>query len=286
MVLAALLFVMAGVFNGVYPGGPGWVEHSAYGWLTYVFGLLNVVVALWIWRGSERGLLMRIVLAAVFLGIVALLVLSQPTVASLVIYTLTGLVELVILLNAIRVWRLGHALDSRDLDAVFSLDASLPVALPGAAVAPERPADLHPPAVLTARLTWAIGLLSLALAGALVADGIASGFVPGGTEWGFTGKQSGWLVYIFAMVALVVAVRAVHGSVLSLRLLVATGVIVLLERTSFAIGTTNLTGLVLHLVAAALALAMAITAALGLRQVDRARRMTTRIALQHATSAE
>ncbi len=292
MVLAAVLFFAAGVLNGAYPGGPGWIDRGGFAWLTYVFGVLNVLVALWIWRGSERGLLTRIVLAMVFLFVVGLLALSQPTVASGVIYVITGLIEVVIFLDAIRVWRLGRGANAPGLDAVFSLDAPLAVAIPepSAVVAPRPTAApvVHAPALLSARLTWAIGLLSLALAAVLFADGVVAGFVPGGGEWGFYGKQSGWLVYIFAFVVLVVAMRAVHGSALSLRLLLTTGLILFVERlfSFLAIGGATPGGLALRVVTAILALTMATTSVVGLRSAERARRSTTRITFQHATGGQ
>lgn len=288
MVLAAVLFVVAAVLNGVYPGGTGWVDHPGSAWIAYVFSLLNIAVALMIWRGSERGLLARVVLAAVFLLVLVWLLLLQPTSAALLIYGVTALIEVVILVDSIRVWRLGREMDGRDLDAVFSLDAPVGVA----AAEPSVLAGLDPQApgtaLLSARLTWSLGLLSLALAAVLVVDGVVAGFVPGGTPWGLYGKESGWLVYIFAMVTLVVAVRAVHGSALSLRLLLVTALIVFLERpfSPLVLGDSGPFGLVLHLLAAALALATAITSAVALRASEHARRSTTRLDLEHATSGE
>ena len=293
MVLAAFFFFAAGALNGVYPGGPAWIDHAGgYAWVMYLFGLLNLVVAALIWRGNERGLLTRMVLALVFIVvIVGLLLISPLTPALTVIYAVTAFLEVIILVQSFRVWRLGRGADASLRDEVFSLDTPLPVATPEVSVvAPPRVAfeTLHGPAVLSARLTWAIGLLSLALAASLVADGVLSGFVPGGGEWGLYGKQSGWLVYIFAMICLVVAVRAVHGSTLSLRLLLVTGLLVVVERLfSFvALGGTTPLGLVLRVITAMLALAMAIVSVAGLRSAEAARRATTRITLQHATGGQ
>ncbi len=290
MIVAAILFFVAGVLNGVYPGGRGWLDHWGLGWLTYVFGALNVLVAFWISRGSERGLVARIVLGAGFLAIVALLALSQPTLVSVVIYVVTGLIEVVILLEAIRIWRIGRSAEV-NLETVFALDASLPVAPPAResvlrAAEPDE-VSVRVPALLSARITWSIGLLSLALAGVLVADGVLAGFIPGGVEWGLYGKQSGWLVYVFALVALVVAARAVHGTALALRLLLATALIVVIERlfSWFGLGGTTPLGLALRILAAVIALLMAIVSAAGLRSAERARRATTRISLQHATGS-
>ncbi len=290
MLLAAILFAVAGISSGVYPGGSGWFDHGGFAWLTYVFGLVNVVVALWIWRGSERGLVTRIGLAALFLAAVIALAVSQPSDTSFVIYGITAVIELVIFLDAVRVWRLGRGADSRELDAMFSLDTPLPVAAPQRTIVvpPFKIGAHHAAAPLSPRLTWTIGLTSLALAGVLVADGVVSGFVPGGVEWGLYGKSSGWLVYLFALVVLVVPMRAVHGSTLSLRLLLATGLIVLVERpfSPLVLGDTGVSDLALHVLAALIALGLALASVAGLRQVDEARRATSRMALGHATGAK
>jgi len=285
MGLAAVLFFVAGLLNGVYPGGGGWEAHGGYGWLTYVFGLLNLAVAIWIWRGSERGLVTRIVLGAVFLAIVAALALAQPSTASLVLYVITGIIELVILLNAIRVWQSARESESGDIDKLLSLDAPLPVsrAPQSSLVVPDtgdaRAPDAEP---LSALLTWILGLLPLALAIVLVGDAISSGYVPGGVEWSLAPPHAGWLAYVLALVELVIAVRAVHGSMLALRLLLAMSLIVVLERVYTAIGGTASVELALHAVAALLALATALATVVALRGV--ARRKATRFALEHATS--
>ena len=273
MVLAGVLFFVAGLLNGIYPGGEGIATHGAYSWVTYVFGFLNLLVAGWIWRGSERGLLTRIGLAALFLAIVIGLALAQPSAVSLAIYVVTGLIEVVILVDAIRVWRLGRSADRRDLADIFSLDALLPIARarqPALVTSLPVEAERRATPALSARLTWVIGILALALATTLVIDGLASGFVPGATiEWGFSGRESGWLVYVYALLVLVVAVRAVHASPLALRLLLVTGLLVLIERpfSPFVIGDTSARTLVLHAVAALIALALALVSVVALRSV-------------------
>ncbi|OLC55957.1 MAG: hypothetical protein AUH85_07855 [Chloroflexi bacterium 13_1_40CM_4_68_4] len=286
MALAAVLFFVAGVLNGVYPGGSGSQAHGGYGWLTYVFGLLNLVVALWIWRGSERGLVTRIVLGAVFLAIVAALALAQPSTASLVLYVITGIIELVILLNAIRVWQSAREAESADVDKLLSLDSRLPLSLaPYPSLVAPAAGDAGPARdsePLSALLTWILGLLPLALALVLVGDAISSGYIPGGIEWTFAPPNAGWLAYVLALVELVVAVRAVHGSILALRLLLAMSLIVVLERVYTEIGGTASVELALHAVAALLALATALAAVVALRGV--ARRKATRFALERATS--
>lgn len=288
MLLASLLFFAAGLLNGAYPGGTGWVDQPGTAWITHGFGVLNILVAFWVWRGSERGLLTRIVLAAVFLAIVAVLALRQPTGPSLIIYVLTALIEVVIVVDAIRVWRISHEADTRDLEMLFSLETPLPVSVapppPSVVVAP-APEVPRPPALLSARLTWILGLLSPALAVCLLADGVSSGFVPGGADWTLHGERSGWLVYVFALVVLGVAVRAVHGSTLALRVLLATSLLVFVERLSspLVVAGSTLLSLALHVLAALLALATAVASFLALQAADRARRSTELVELQHAT---
>src|SRR5690348_2365426 len=117
------------------------------------------------------------------------------------------------------------------------------------------------------RSAWLIAVTTLLLAAALVADGLASGFVPGGREWGLSGESSGWLVYLFAVVALTVATRAVHGGRIALRLLTALGLIFFIERafTPFALKVVDPIVLALHILAAFVALAVALASASAIR---------------------
>ena len=288
MTLAAILFFLAGVLNDVYPGGAGWEAHGGYGWLTYLFGLLNLAVAVWIWRGSERGLVTRIVLGAVFLAIVAALALAQPTTVSLVLYVVTGLIELVILLNAVRVWQAARDAESGAVDRLLSLDAPLPITQTprGSLLAPPAPDHAATAAEpLSALLTWVIGVLPLALALVLVSTAALAGYVPGGLDWSFTPTRAGWLAYLLALVELVVAVRAVHGSRLAIGLLLAMSILVAFERAyaPLAFGGDTL-DVWLHVVAAALAVVTAIVAAVALRQIAQRRPASGR--LERAISAE
>ena len=201
MAVAAILFFIAGVLNGVYPGGSGWETHGGYGWLTYVFGVLNLAVAIWIWRGSERGLITRIILGAVFLAIVAALSLAQPTTVSLVLYLITGIIELVILLNAIRVWQSAREAESGDVEQLLSLDVPLPVPFrPHSTLLLARPSAAPQAEPLSATMTWTLGVLPLVLSLVLVADAALAGYVPGGLEWNFTPERGGWLAYLLALV--------------------------------------------------------------------------------------
>jgi len=49
---------------------------------------------------------------------------------------------------------------------------------------------------LPPKTAWLLGIITILLAAVLVADGIVSGFVPGGREWGLSGDASGWLLEI------------------------------------------------------------------------------------------
>ena len=112
-----------------------------------------------------------------------------------------------------------------------------------------------------------LGILTVLLAAVMVADGIVSGFVPGGREWGFAGDASGWLVYLFAIVALTVAARAVHGGKLALRLLLTTALLFVIERafSPFALRIVDPVALALHELAAFVALALALACASAIR---------------------
>ncbi len=117
-------------------------------------------------------------------------------------------------------------------------------------------------------MVWTLGLLSLILAGTLVADGAAAGIVPGVTV---DLASPEWLVYVFALVLLVVASRAVHGGRFAIRLLMVVGLIYFLERafTPFALRIADPVSLGLHLLGALVALALALASAAALRASSR-----------------
>ncbi len=264
MLLASALFVAAGVLDGAYPGGKtGDLGDLAA--ISYVFALINTVVAVLVARGSERSLALRMGLSLFFVverPASAFLIGSKST-PSVTVHLFTALVELVILLSAIRVWRLGHSVPAGAVNDLLSLDA-------GAAPAPEVETDEAPAragTTLPARSAWLIGGTTLLLAAALVADGVLSGFLPGGREWGLSGESSGWLVYLFAVVALAVATRAVHGNRVALRLLTATALLFFIERafSPFALRVLDPIALALHAVAAFSALAVALASAAAIR---------------------
>lgn len=265
MALASVLFVVDGLLDGAYPGGEGWIggpAHYGLGVIAYLFALINAGMAVVIARGSERTLLGRIGLSGFFLverPLTAFILGPKPA-ASIAVHFATALVELVILLGAVRVWRLGRSIDGSEMDAAFALDAPSP-AHPG------EPEEALPVPGLPPRTSWAIGLLALLLATVLVADGVAGGFVPGGKQWDTVGEALGWLVYLFAVVVLTVAVPAVHGGSIALRVLFALALIFFVERafSPFALRTFEPVSLALHVVAAFVALALALVTAGAIR---------------------
>lgn len=263
MLLASVLFVATGMIDGVYPGGAAWSPGDLAG-LSYLFALVNTLVAILVWRGSEKSLALRMGLSLFFVverPLSAFFVGPKST-PSIAIHLATAAAELVILASAFRVWRLGRSVGSDELDRLFALDAATPVADPVA----EEPAAAKP-APAAVRPAWLIGLLTLVLAGIFVADGIIAGFVPGGRPWGLSGEESGWLVYLFAVVSLTIATRAVHGGLLALRLLTATALIIFVERafSPFALRVFEPVALGLHALAAFVALALALASASAIR---------------------
>jgi hypothetical protein len=264
MLVATALFVADGVADGVYPDGPAWLGSGAYhglGISSYLFAAFNLLIAMLIAAGSERTLLARIGLSAFFIveRPLTAFVLGPKPVTSIGLHLLTALVELVILVSALRVWRLGHGVEGLELDSLLSLDAPSP--------APPPEPDEAPAAAASGRSAVLLGLLTLLLAATLVADGLAAGFVPGGRPWGLVGEASGWLVYLFAMVLLVVAVRAVHGGALSLRILLVLALIVFIERafTPLVFGLADPTVLALRAAAAIVAVALALACVAAIR---------------------
>ena len=263
MLLASVLFVLAGIFDGVYPGGP--LPFTDIAAISYVFAIVNTVVAYLVARGSERSLALRMGLSLFFVverPASAFLIGTHST-PSIVVHLATAVVELVILVSALGVWRLGHSVGSGDMDQLYSLDTSTP---------PAPSTDRDDPVVtrsstLPGSTAWLIGLTTLMLAAVLVADGVVADFVPGGREWGTSGESSGWLVYLFAVVILTVATRAVKGGRLALRLLAITALIFFIERafSPFALRVIDPVMLGLHGLAAFVALAVALSAASAIR---------------------
>ncbi len=267
MLLASLLFVAAGMLDGVYPGESSWALTDLAA-LSYVFAVVNTFVAILVARGSERSLALRMGLSLFFVveRPASAFLIAEKTTASLGVHLATALVELIILAAAIRVWRLGHSMASQDVEDLFSLDSPTPAPVVSDTLEPALKA--RPAAALPGRTAWLIGITTLLLAAVLVADGAVSGFVPGGREWGLSGESSGWLVYLFAVVALTVATRAVHGGRVALRLLCATALIFFVERafSPFALRVLDPVALGLHGLAAFIALAVALASASAIRE--------------------
>ena len=267
MLVASVLFVAAGVLDGAYPGGPAW-SISDLAVASYAYAILNTIVAVLVARGSERSLALRMGLSLFFVverPLSAFLV-SEKSAASIAIHLATAVVELIVLATAIRVWRLAHSVGSGEqLDTLFALDGSSP--MPAAPAEREEPAPTPAAGALPARTAWLIAIATLLLAAVLVADGLVSGFTPGGREWGLSGESSGWLVYLFAVVALTVATRAVHGGKVALRLLTVTALIFFIERafSPFALRVLDPMALALHGLAAFVALAVALASASAIR---------------------
>lgn len=263
MILASLLFVVDGVLDGVYPGGSGWFGGTAYGLgvLTYVFAVVNAAIAIVIARGSERSLLGRIGLSGFFLleRPVTAFAFGPKSTEAVVVHVITAVVELVILLGAVRVWRLGRSLVLPDLDAAFALDAPSPAPMEREA-APARPG-------LSRRSAWTIGALVTVLIAALVADGLTAGFVPGGREWGTAGAAAGWVVYLYALVAFAAAIPALYGRAVGLRVLFALALLLFVERafSPFALRVFEPVSLALHVLGACIALALALATVGALR---------------------
>jgi hypothetical protein len=266
MLFASLLFVVDGFFDGVYPGGPAWFtgRYNNLAEISYLFAIINTVVAVMVARGSERSLQSRIGLSVFFLieRPITAFALGPKPVESIVTHFATAAVELLILVTALRVWRLGNT--APDVDALFALEGSTP-----AATRPEPAPEVRRrgSAAITTRNSWLIGGVAIALAIALVADGIYEGYMPGGRSWTTSIDGSGWIVYVFAAVVLSVAARAVHGAKVALRALIGIALILFLERsfTPFSMREQDPIVLALHALGAFASLALALVTAGAIR---------------------
>lgn len=265
MLLASVLFVAAGILDGAYPGGKTG-ELGDLAAVSYVFAFINTLVAVLVARGSERSLALRMGLSLffVFERPASAFLLGPKSTPSIGVHLGTALVELVILLSAIRVWRLGHSVPAGEMEQLFALDAAAPAS---SAAPPDEGAPARAPSSISTRSAWLIGILTLLLAAVLVADGVVAGFLPGGRSWGLSGDSSGWLVYLFAVVALTVATRAVQGNRIALRLLTATALLFFIERafSPFVLRVLDPIALGLHALAAFIALAVALASASAIR---------------------
>ena len=269
MLVASALFIVDGVLDGVYPGGPAWFtgKYQNLAEIAYVFAILNTLVAYLVARGSERSLIARIGLSAFFVveRPLTAFVLGPKELPAVIVHLATALLELVILVTAVRVWRLGHSIGEAEMSSLFGLQSASLMPVP--ADDDDEPSPRQSSPGLPQKTAWMLGIITLVLAVVLVADGIVSGFVPDGREWGLSGDASGWLVYLFAVVVLTVAARAVHGGTLALRLLLATALLFVIERafSPFALRVVDPIALVLHELAAFVALALALACASAIR---------------------
>src|SRR2546427_8850785 len=135
MLAASALFVLDGILDGVYPGGPAWFT-GRYGNLAeiaYVAAIVNTIVAVMVARGSERSLMARIGLSVVFLieRPATAFVLGPKPIESVITHLATAAIELVILATALRVWRLGHRF--ADPDPLLFLGRPFVASAPGTA---------------------------------------------------------------------------------------------------------------------------------------------------------
>jgi hypothetical protein len=281
MLLATVLFVVDGIIDHNYANQPIFDEYKGVGWTSFVFAIANLLMAVAVARGSERTLLGRIALSAFFIverPLTAFVLGEKPPIA-IAVHFATALVELVILVEALRIWRLGHSVVPADLDAMFDLETTRP-AMPEPVAAVAEPVDEPRKAAKTdgGGSSWLIGSLTIALAAILVFDGIVAGFMPGGREWTASGDASGWLVYVFAVVLLTVAMRAVRGGRVAQRLLLALALIFFVERafSPFALRVIDPVQLGLHGLAAFVSLGLALATASAIRGGNGRRPVTQR----------
>jgi hypothetical protein len=273
MLFASVLFVVDGLFDGVYPGGPAWFtgRYENLAEISYVFAIINTVVAVMVARGSERSLQSRIGLSVFFLieRPITAFALGPKPIESIITHFVTAAIELLILVTALRVWRLGNT--PQDADTLFALEGSTPTAAePSTSQDAPRPRN---EAIMT-KDAWLIAGVALALTVAFAADGIYEGYVPGGKSWTASGDGSGWIVYLFAAVALAVAARAIRGTRIALRSLIGISLILFIEQsfTPFSVREQDPIVLALHALGAFTSLALALVTAAAIRDGPAPRR--------------
>ena len=94
MLLASVLFVAAGILDGAYPGGPTPLLDLAS--VSYVFALVNTLVAILVARGSERSLALRMGLSLffVFERPVSAFLIGQKTTPSIAVHLVLSLIHI------------------------------------------------------------------------------------------------------------------------------------------------------------------------------------------------
>ena len=112
MLLATVLFIADGILDHNVAGTGGFDDHKGVGWTSYLFAFANLLMTIAVARGSERTLLGRIALSMFFIveRPVTAFVLGPTPIEAIAVHLATAVVELIILVGAIRVWRLGHSL--------------------------------------------------------------------------------------------------------------------------------------------------------------------------------
>src|SRR3981081_4071455 len=161
MLLASVLFVVDGILDGVYPGGPARLtgKYNNLAEIAYIFAILNTAVAYFVSRGSERSLVARIGLSAFFLieRPLTAFILGPKELAAVVVHLATAVVELVILIAAVRVWRLGHSVGDAEMDSLFGLQSSTPMPVPASDQDEGTPRPASPG--LPQSTAWMLGIL-------------------------------------------------------------------------------------------------------------------------------
>src|SRR5258708_19439950 len=108
MLLATVLFVVDGILDHSYVNQPLFDEYKGVGWTSFVFAIANLLMAIAVARGSERTLLGRIALSAFFIveRPLTAFVLGEKSTVAIVVHFATAIVELIILIDALPIWRL------------------------------------------------------------------------------------------------------------------------------------------------------------------------------------
>src|SRR5260370_42672464 len=122
MLLATDLFVVDGILDHSYVNQPLFDEYKGVGWTSFVFAIANLLMAIAVARGSERTLLGRIALSAFFIveRPLTAFVLGEKSTVAIAVHFATAIVELIILIEALRSWRRGHSVDPGGVHALVA----------------------------------------------------------------------------------------------------------------------------------------------------------------------
>lgn len=285
--LASLLFLLAGALDtlsGCSPAGALGCNDIRYAAIeSYAFGVVNLLVAVLIARGNERILAARIGLAAFFVveRPVSAFALGSQAVDVVAVHLLTALVEAVILVSTLRIWRLGHSVSASDLEMLAigadALAAGPPVSVPASdpgsgepqAASVETPRPVRGTSPRTRGADAAVARLAVLLALVLVADTVAAAATAPGAVVDIGSAR--WLGAVLGLVILAVSIPAVHGRGFALRLLLVLCLLAFVERifTPFALKLYDMPTLLLHAAAALIALVLALASVSALRVARR-----------------